>query len=206
MNFFKKSLLALTLCAAGVANASVVDFNTNADNAYFSSSVTSQGFNITPNTAQDYNIGTMSNFDGNGMSNGSIYLGLWSNTYAVAAFTMTSVSNALFSLQSFDLDNGYQSNTQRTSSITIVGTLANKATVSETFSNLASVVNFQTYLLNSSFQGLTSATFTVSGDSDVRALFDNLVVNTAAVPEPGSLALLGLGIFGLAAARKKKQA
>lgn len=205
MNFIKQSILALALCAAGVANATVINFNNNPDDSYFVGSVASNGFVVTPNDGAS-NIGTMSNLDGSGMVNGSIYLGLWSNTSARASIVLKNATSVLFSLQSFDFDNAYQNvSGARTSSITVVGTRADRTSVSQTFSNLSNVVTFQTYLLNNSFQGLTSVSFNATGGSKVRALFDNITVNAAAVPEPGSLALLGLGILGLVAARKKQQ-
>jgi hypothetical protein len=205
MNFIKQSILALALCAAGVANATVINFNSNPDNNYFAGSVASNGFVVTPNDGNS-NIGTMTNVDGSGMVNGSVYLGLWSNSSASASILLKNANSALFSLQSFDFDNAYQYvSGARVSSITVVGTRADLSTVSQTFSNLSNVVTFQTYLLSSAFQGLASVNFTATGTSNVRALFDNVTVNAAAVPEPGSVALLGLGLMGLLVARKKKQ-
>lgn len=55
------------------------------------------------------------------------------------------------------------------------------------------------------FGNVTSVVFNNNPNA---LLFDNLTVNavTAAVPEPGSLALLGIAIAGLAAARRKRAA
>jgi hypothetical protein len=79
-----------------------------------------------------------------------------------------------------------------------------------TDSNPAGLLNTYTFdfVANSASSTLRftdySGNYTYSND----ALLDNISVNAkaAAIPEPGSLALLGLGIFGLGVARRRKAA
>lgn len=214
MNFIQKTFAIASFAVAGVANATVVNFDSSPEDNYFAPSVTAQGFLFTGNSANDENIGTFSNMDNKGVTNGTIYFGIWSNSAPTTSFTMKSANNnGAFSLQSFMFSNAYPTgmgifsgNDSRTASVTVVGTRANNQTVTQTFSNLSNVVGFQSYMLNSTFQSLKSVSFIVSGDNKVRALFDNVTVNAAAVPEPASMALLGLGLLGLGVARRKQQA
>lgn len=195
----------ITFGAMQAANATVIDFNSNPDGVYFIGSTTSNGFTIANAPIADNNIGTMSNFDGQGMTDGSVYLGAWSNSSSSTGVVINATDNSLFSMQSFSFDNAYPNGSDRTDSITVVGTFADASTTSETFSGLSGVVAFETLSLNSSFQNLTSVTVTANGANYVRALYDNFTVNTAAVPEPAtySMMLMGLGLIGFMASRKK---
>jgi len=205
------SLPALATCAlfalALDARADLIDFNTLPDGQYFVGSVTSDGYIFTPGVNSA--LGTMSNFDGNGQTDGSVYLGSWSNEASQTLFSFNATDASLFSVQSFDFDNAYSENASRTATLTVTGTYQNGSTTSETFSNLGNVLGFTELDLNSSFADLASVSVSataVAGQSEPRALFDNFTVDAAApsVPDTGStVTLLGGALLGLAALRRK---
>ena len=61
------------------------------------------------------------------------------------------------------------------------------------------------FQIDPNLTGITSATFSVSGTN--LGIVDNITaVASAAVPEPGTLALFGLGLAGLGFARRRKSA
>lgn len=207
-----KQLSTLILFAVStLANATVVDFNGAPENAYNTlGSVTSNGYSVTLVPALLAAQGTFSNVDSVGPTNGTIYYGVWNNaSQSSVSFNLTAADNSLFSLSAFDFSNvNYSFAGIRTQSLGLVGLLADNTVVSETIS-IIGIQSFTTLNVGAGFSNLKSVTFTANGDPNLRALFDNIVVNaeisTNSVPEPGSMALVSIALLGLGLARKQKK-
>jgi len=131
--------------------------------------------------------------------------------------TLRSQNAALFSVSSLDLASwdsydynffGHYSGVYATSA-KLVGVRADGSEIS-TIINLDARSNasktggndFTNYVL-SGFTGLKSLTINATNFNYLA--IDNIAVNAASVPEPGTLAILGLGLGALAFARRRKQ-
>lgn len=113
---------------------------------------------------------------------------------------MTAVDNGIFNLLSFDyselfIDSGP---TNGTAEIDLVGTTSGGSTVTASFLIDQTPNTYQTANV-AGFSGLTSVLF--SSDTFFPT-YDNIVISR--VPEPTTLALMGLGIAGLGFRRKTK--
>ena len=128
-----------------------------------------------------------------------------------AEFTMSAIDGSLFDLLSFDFARRENDTTDQRSAevINITGTLGGGGTVSYTTGGLLDA--FTQATLPSSFVGLTSvffdpvvSTIIPANPHDREFVVDNISVLASTVPEPATLALLGISLFGMGLARRKK--
>lgn len=118
-----------------------------------------------------------------------------------ASVTMTRTGGGTFSVQGFDAASMFPGLTDRMS---ILGNLSGGGTVSD----LISVDDtFDSYAL-AGFAGLDSIVFSDALPGNFREhgfSIDNIIVDGATVPEPGSLALFGFAVAGMAATRSRRR-
>lgn len=200
-NRYAPLALACALMGAGGAHAASVtlDFNDLA--------VTTATTFAAPIVSAGFEINDISGLPGAGV------FGVWSTNEASQADTghaavfgnagliasVKRVDGASFDLQSIDLADTYNVGTEYSYVFTF-NTSGGSTTQTLTVDSLPGL---QTFVLNKT--QLTSFSFAPGPGDNLIPQFDNIVLNTAPVPEPGTCALMlaGLSAVGLIAKRRK---
>ena len=113
---------------------------------------------------------------------------------------MTRNGGGTFSLSSFLWGSSFVESL----SFSVEGTLFGGGTISQTFFPDQDESSLESFVFNAGFVNLVSAKWThISGSQGLQNIDDIAVDETAAVPEPTTLTLLGFGLAGLAARRRK---
>ena len=194
----KAAFAGLVMSVSSFANASLItlDFDAFESNSssytYYASPFISQGFQFTGNfVVNDYLI------HGSGSTE-------YTGSAALVAFgnethTLQQTNGSAFDLISLDFSETKQ-NLDNSDTLTFIGNIFGGGTVSQIITP-DKIFNIQNVNF-SGFTNLASVVFTI--DSGEALQFDNIVIRTAEVPEPSTLAILALGLIGLGARRFKK--
>lgn len=204
MNKAKTKYLAMLglLLFSMTANATLIDFEVDSSGSCYNFTCSNvQGYDFTF-TAGGWAVSddgnSFFNRNGKALSEGLAGAHGTGNGAPPIEILMTLTGGGTFDLASLDAATGsalFAGNT----SIDLVGTLFGGGTVTQTLT----ASNIWTNYSLSGFTNLTQLVFR-NVDADAGISIDNLNSDAAAVPEPATLALLGLGLAGIGFARRKK--
>lgn len=189
---------AAVLAATGAAQATVIDFNSLAHSDYY--------HGVNPLTIDGFNFACTPD-------SGESCLGVWGKdqpyqadpgaaavftNYGSATVVMTQVGGGAFDLASIDFADVYNTGAVVNVLVTfnpVVGPSSTMSFWTDSTPGLQTVVFSQT--------GLSSVTWQTVGGADPWNQWDNVTVG--AIPEPGTYALMALGLAGVAAAARRRR-